>query len=123
MSKEEYDAIIEASEAHEAKMAALMPDTESAVQMLYNAYERLKAFGWRPMMYAPKGDVAETICVGSTGIFAAQWLGNGWFVEDGGDLWPDDPILYRPSKEELDAMSARMRAAVLSVYGPDGEPS
>lgn len=116
----DIEAII-AEIARKAKeRAERIPDTQAALRLMFDCCERLKELGWRDMMYAPRDMRAEQVITwGSTGIFAAQRIGDSWFVEDGGDLWPSEPLMYQPSQEELDRMSARMRAAVMSVY-PQG---
>lgn len=118
----DIEAIIAEIDRKAKERAERIPDTQAALRLMFDCCERLKELGWRDMMYAPKDMRAEQVITwGSTGIFAAQWMGTSWFVEDGGDLWPSEPLMYQPSEEELNRMSAKMRAAILSVYRPHGE--
>lgn len=77
-----------------------MPDEHAALRVMMLAYERLRALGWRSADYAPVGVRVETISAGSTGIHwgaKSERPGGGhwWWIEDGGDLWPGHPVLFR----------------------------
>lgn len=122
MRERDFQAVIDEIEKRKAERAAQMPDTAAALAVMASAYQRLQELGWRPIMYAPKEPLERTISVGSTGIHPAVWMDDRYWIEEAHDLWPGDPILYRPSEEELSRMSEKMRAAVLHVYGaPEGE--
>lgn len=117
MSAEEIEKMIADIERKAAERRERIPDTQAALRLMFDCCERLKELGWRDMIYAPKDMRAEQVITwGSTGIFAAQWMGSSWFVEDGGDLWPSDPLMYQPSKEELACMNAKFRAAVQAAH-------
>lgn len=116
----DIDAIFAEIDRKEAEAAAMMPDTAAALRVMFSAYSRLQKLGWRPIMYAPKERLEQTVSVGSTGIHPAVWMMDRWWIEEAHDLWPGDPILYKPSKEELDRMSEKKRAAVLAAYPQGG---
>ncbi len=104
-----------AQRCHEDRVAR-MPDEKSALQALHDAYTRLKDMGWRDAIYCPKdGSTFEIIEVGSTGIFRAhyhgEWPTGGWLAEDGGDLWPSHPCLFRLLPEAQAEYDAKKKAA------------
>lgn len=93
-----------------AKAAAIAVDDRPPIERLYSAWSDLKAQGWTEINYAPKDAEIEIIEPGSTGIFRARWHSFGhkpldscgcWFAEDGGDLWPSRPILWRIPKKQI----------------------
>lgn len=97
----DWNAVWQRALAEKAKRAADMPDAKAALRQMMDAYLRLKELGWREAIYCPKdGTVFEAIEPGSTGIFrthyAGDWPTGGWWAEDGGDLWPASPCLFRP---------------------------
>lgn len=82
------------------KRADQIPDVHECLRLMMQVHLRLKEMGWNEPIYAPKdGTTFEVLTFGSTGIFKCRYLGEwpkgGFFVEDGGDLWPSDPIAYR----------------------------
>lgn len=85
--------------------AAQMPTAEAALLSMLHAYSRLRTLGWRPAMYAPKdGTPFQAIEAGSCGIFRTWYSDNGRYcwAEDGGEIYPAHPILFRsmPKGEE-----------------------
>ena len=81
--------------------AQRMPDHNAALRVMLDAYLRLKALGWREAMYAPKdGRAFEGIEAGSCGTFRMYCTDNGRYcwAEDGGDIYPAHPILFREIK-------------------------
>lgn len=71
------------------------------IEQLHDAYMKLRANGWREIIYCPKdGTVFEVLEAGSTGIhkchYAGEWPTGIWWTHDSGDLWPSRPILFRP---------------------------
>lgn len=77
-----------------------MPDERAALEQMFEAYQRMKDLGWKEAIYCPKdGTYFDAIEAGSTGIFKCryhgEWPNGSWFAEDGGDLWPARPILFR----------------------------
>jgi len=78
-----------------------MDSENAAIDDMFAAYHRLKDMGWNDIMYCPKdGTNFLSVCPGSTGIFRSRYMGDwpkgGWWVEDGGDLWPERPCLWKP---------------------------
>lgn len=79
----------------------------SAIDLMFEAWTRLKSCGWQDMMYAPHdGTDIEVIEMGSTGIHTAAWISFkhepldmcGAFFVDGN--WPSHPLLWRPVKPQ-----------------------
>ena len=88
-----------------AERAVKLPDEQSALNAMFEAYDRLREFGWREACYCPKdGTPFQAIEAGSTGIFdctyQGEWPTGSYWIADGGDLWPSTPILFRPYPEK-----------------------
>lgn len=101
LTEAEGRAMIEASDAHLKKRAALMPDQQSAINMLFDAYDRLRELGWKDAIYCPKdGTHFQVIEAGSTGIFDANYIGKWpdgyWMHYYDDDAGPSHPLLWRP---------------------------
>ena len=77
-------------------------EERAALQQHFAAIETLKSLGWRTMDTAPTdGTTILLVEPHSTGIFRGRMLdagaaGGAWFAEDTGDLWPSDPMLWKP---------------------------
>lgn len=87
-------------ETNVARRAEQMPDDFSALRALMDVYLRFKEMGWNDAVYCPKdGTPFEVIETGSTGIhkciYMGEWPKGGWWIMDGGDLFPSRPILFR----------------------------
>lgn len=72
---------------------------------MQHVYQGLKALGWNDAMYCPKdGSRFLVIEAGSTGVFPCtykgEWPKGTYWTEDGGDLWPSRPILWKPMLKE-----------------------
>lgn len=96
----EADELWRQIEAADAKRKELMPDEDAAVKMFFDAWLRLKDFGWREAMYCPKdGRLFEVIEAGSTGIFKCEyngeWPTGSYWIHADNDLIPSRPTLYR----------------------------
>lgn len=105
VSQERWETMEAMDAAEDAALAALMPTEQDAIRLMHDCYTRLKKLGWNDAMYCPKdGSTFDAIEVGSTGIFpthySGEWPDGHWWAEDGGDLWPAKPCLYRVSEEE-----------------------
>lgn len=92
--------LMAAFERKDAGQAERMPDDNAALDQMQDAYTRLEKLGWRDAIYCPKdGSSFDVVEVGSTGIFTCHYEGDWptgrWWVEDGGDLWPARPTLFR----------------------------
>ena len=100
LHRKEADAIIARVNAATERRRVAMPDEQSALQALGNAYQRLRDFDWNDAIYCPKdGSEFFVIEAGSTGIHTAhyqgEWPDGYWLIHDDGDLWPSRPILYK----------------------------
>jgi hypothetical protein len=119
LRRAEADAMLAAADAAEAKRAELMPDTQSAIDAMFQAWYRLKELGWREAVYCPKdGSAFEVIEAGSTGIFdcrySGEWPHGHYLIAAHGDIWPSRPILFRlypKDQAKYDAKMSAMREA------------
>lgn len=96
----EADAIMAQIEASDKRRKELMPDEESARRLLFDAYIRLKEFGWNDAIYCPKdGRVFDAIEIGSAGThpctYQGDWPKGSWWIED----CPSRPVLFRASDQ------------------------
>lgn len=96
-----YENIVAAADAARQKRAHDMPTEQDALKSMFSAWQRLCELGFRSIDYCPRdGTPFEAIEAGSTGIFHAHysgvWPDGHWWVEDGGDIWPSRPIMFRP---------------------------
>jgi hypothetical protein len=96
----EADELMAIIDANEKRRKELMPDEAAAINLMFDAYQRLKELGWNDAQYCPKdGSTFDSIEVGSTGIhrshYSGVWPNGVWYTHDRGDLWPAHPILYR----------------------------
>jgi hypothetical protein len=87
-------------EADEERRAAAMPDEQSAIRAMFEAYQRLKELGWNDAIYCPKdGSEFDVIEADSTEIhrahYSGEWPNGDWWIVDGGDMYPSRPVLYR----------------------------
>lgn len=101
LSAEQCRALIEMTDAEQAKRAADMPDEQTALRVMFSAFQRLRELGWREAIYCPKdGTTFDAIEAGSTGIhrchYSGEWPKGGWWITAHGDQWPSRPILFRP---------------------------
>lgn len=118
VSPEEFASIIAEIDAARASRAALMPNEQMAIRVLFEAFDRLRELGWREGIYCPKdGTYFETIEAGSTGIFECCYTGTwpkGYFMTvDDRDAYPSSfaPILFRLKPADEAARKERMAAA------------
>lgn len=107
LTKEETGELWRLAKARESWRAEIMPDEQTAINMLFEAYQRLRELGWKESMYAPRDrSKLRLIEVGSTGIhegycedrpsskFPLKWF---WLYGND-DLWPSSPILFKEAK-------------------------
>ena len=116
LSKEDAEHLWKASEARQAEIAARWPDERSCLIALTEAFHRLRDFGWQEAIYCPKdGTWFQVIEPGSSGIHRAHYEGSWpkgtWWIEDGGDMWPSRPILFKLFPEDQAKYDAKMKAA------------
>lgn len=89
----------------EEKRRALMPTEQDAINMMFEAHQRLRELGWCDPIYCPKdGSQFDVIEAGSTGIhkahYSGEWPTGSWWVAADGDLWPSRPVMYRRTEAE-----------------------
>lgn len=89
-----------AAQAEARTRAADMPTEQRAIDSLFSAWYRLKEMGWKEAYYAPADrSPLEVIECGSTGVHRGfRDEERRFWVEDGGDLYPIMPVLFRPYK-------------------------
>lgn len=96
--------IMAAADAEKARRAEQMPDEQSAIAAMFDAWLRLKELGWNDAQYCPKdGSAFDAIEPGSTGIhrcrYDGTWPKGTWWIEADGDLWPSRPVLFRVNRK------------------------
>ena len=102
LSEEQAKALWQEMERRKAAVAAKLPDERTTIDAMFEAYDRLRDFGWRDAIYCPKdGSTFHVIEAGSTGIhvchYDGEWPTGRWWIHDpDGDLSPSGPILFRP---------------------------
>jgi hypothetical protein len=118
LTKSEAEALLASAEAAQAKRAQDMPDEQSAINAMFNAWVRLKELGWNDIMYCPKdGSRFRVIENGSTGIFDCvydgEWPKGHWTMFDEHDAYPSSiaPALYRLHPEDEAKRKQRMSEA------------
>jgi hypothetical protein len=115
LTRSEADALLASVEAAKKQRDELMPDERAAIKLFFDAWLRLKDFGWGEAIYCPKdGSPFEVIEAGSTGThrcrYEGEWPTGSWWVEDG-DIWPSRPVLFRLYPEDQAKRNAKMEAA------------
>lgn len=100
----EAAALREAADAAKAKRAADMPTEQDAVHAMWSAYQRLRELGWRETCYGQTNERVRLIEAGSSGIHVGSrhepWPEKTWWIEDGGDLWPSMPVLWKAIEQQ-----------------------
>lgn len=112
IAQKEFDILWAAVEKAKQDRAEKMPDQTTALHSMFSAFLRLKEMGWRDAMYCPKdGTRFLALEAGSTGQFLTWydgvWPNGRWWAEDGGDIWPAHPILFKLITSKRPAQSAR----------------
>lgn len=102
LMRAEAEAMVAAMDAHENAMTELMPDEDSAIRMMFNAYQRLRALGWKDAVYAPK-DGTEFLAIerSSTGKFPTRYIMDGKYLDN--DVSERYFAMFRP----IDAREAQ----------------
>ena len=108
----EAEALWASCKADDLRRREQMPDSMSAIRMLFDARTRLKDEGWSEGIYCPKdGSEFAIIEYGSTGIFHAvyhgEWPSGMLFVGDccsrpEGVMWKPLDTLSDAEKTQLD---------------------
>lgn len=115
LTRAEAGALLAACDAAKKRRAELMPDEKAAINLFFDAWLRLKDFGWSEAIYCPKdGSPFQVIEAGSTGVhrcrYEGEWPKGSWWVEDG-DIWPSRPTLFRLYPEDQAKYDAKIAAA------------
>jgi hypothetical protein len=110
----DVEAIIAASDKAKAERAEKMPDEQSAIHAMWEAYHRLEELGWRNAIYCPKdGTMFKAIEPGSTGIhdcmYQGEWPDGSWWTVWEGDMGPSRPILFKLNAD-VEAQSPEKRS-------------
>jgi hypothetical protein len=118
LTRAEGEALWEAAKAAEKKRAEDMPDEQSALNAMFNAWLRLKELGWRDGKYSPRDLTRfKTIEIGSTGIFDGdchgEWPDCTWTTYDERDAYPSShpPTLFKLYPEDQAKYDAKMAEA------------
>jgi hypothetical protein len=107
LRRSEADEYFRLAQEQDARRKELMPDEDSARRMMFDAWLRLKDYGWKEAMYCPKdGRMFDAIEAGSSGIhkcsYSGEWPKGDYWIHSENDLWPSRPILFRatPTNQE-----------------------
>ncbi len=99
LSDKQIEKLFSCFEEEKVKRARIMPDEQSAINRMFEAFLRLQELGWKEAMYCPKdGSMFSTIEAGSTGIHKSNYVGEwptGRYYTYDGDVWPSKPVLWR----------------------------
>jgi hypothetical protein len=103
--EDEADEILARCEAAEKRRNELMPDEQAAIELFFDAWLRLKDFGWNEAIYCPKDrSKFQVIECGSTGkhpcIYEGEWPTGTWWIVSDGDMCPSRPALWKPLEEQ-----------------------
>ena len=114
LTRAEGDAMWAGAEAAKADRLKRMPDEQSAIKALFDAWLRLKDFGWNDPVYCPKdGSQFNMLELGSTGIhtgyYTGKWPDGHWWIADEHDLWPSRPALFKLFPEDQAKHDARLK--------------
>lgn len=115
-SDEQFDELMRELRKKDEWRAGQLPDEKTALRVMFECHQRLKELGWNDAIYCPKdGTAFEAIEPGSTGVFrcyyTGEWPNGHWWLEDGGDVYPARPVLFRLYPEDAAKEKARWAAA------------
>lgn len=118
LTRAEGEALWQRAEQQQKDRAARMPDEKSAISTLFDAWQRLKEFGWNDPSYCPKdGTRFNIIQLGSTGIFEGAyrgaWPNGSWDSWDERDSYCSSiaPAMFKLFPEDQARKDAFMKAA------------
>lgn len=105
LRRHEAEALLAHVEAEQGRREALMPDEQAARKLFFDAWLRLRDFGWREACYCPKdGRTFDVIEAGSSGVHACsyegEWPTGRYWVHGEDDLYPSHPTLFRERSED-----------------------
>lgn len=97
LSRKESEATMTLIEAGDARRREMMPTEQAAIDLLCDAYTRLKELGWNDAIYAPcDGRRYHCIELGSTGIHVGWSEGRDHrWVEGQRDIYPSHHVLFK----------------------------
>lgn len=104
LTESEANALIGSIQKDDKRRKELMPDEKSAIQMLFDAAERLRELGWKNPVYCPKdGTIFKVLEIGSTGqhdcFYMGDWPKGNWWIVGDGDMCPSRPALFKLKEE------------------------
>lgn len=118
LTKAEREALWKHAENRDRERKERMPDERAAINALFDAWRRLKDFGWKEPQYCPKdGSDFKVIELGSTGIFdchyQGKWPDGLYMVSDEHDVHPTSTgvAMFKLLPEAQAAYDARLKAA------------
>lgn len=132
ITRAEGEAIWAHAELCDRERKERMPDEKSAINALFDAWLRLKDFGWKEPMYCPKdGKHFHIIELGSTGIFegaySGEWPNGHWDSWDDHDSYCSSiaPAMFKLFPADAAAESERWKnaGAKLRAALADNPPS
>jgi hypothetical protein len=122
MTRAEAATLWEAVERQKQARNERMPDEQSAINALFDAWVRLKDFGWREPSYCPKdGRPFNVIELGSTGIFEGayrgEWPNGSWDMWDDRDMYCSSiaPAMFKLFPKDQAEEDARWKAGAERV--------
>lgn len=133
LTRGEAEAIWDQSEKDRLRREEQMPDEESAIRALFDAWLRLKDFRWNDPSYCPKdGSSFNVIELGSTGIhtahYSGEWPNGSWWLTDAFDVYPTRPAMFKLFPEdqakrdaEMKEAGERVRAMLSAATQPGGD--
>jgi len=99
LTRDVAEGLFAAAKRSKAERAERMPDEQSAIRAMFDAYTRLKELGWHEATYAKKGVPLQLLEVGSTGIHEGYRDEFGFWINSHNDTWPSRPVLSRSPDE------------------------
>lgn len=116
MSKDEAKALWERVEAEDARRRDAIPDTQAALQTMFDACTRLKDEGWKEGRQCPKdGTPFAFVTLWSTGIFSGAYSGewpHGYVIGCDCVHHPGE-LIWKPLDKLTDAERARMEKCMV----------
>lgn len=109
LTRADAEALMASVEKVQRERNERMPDEKAAIKALFDAWLRLKDFGWNQPQYCPKdGTHFHIIELGSTGIFEGAYVGK----------WPDGRW---DSWDEHDMYCSSIAPAMFKLFPADEE--
>lgn len=126
LTRAEANAIFANAERRQKERKERMPDEQSAIDALFEAWLRLKELGWKEPQYCPKdGTNFKVIELGSTGIFdcyyQGEWADGLYMVSDDRDVYPTSTgvAMFKLLPEDQAKQDKRWAKAKAAFENPD----